>query len=78
MEGDESYDYIHNFTDNRSHCRYVPIAGHWGDWWGNVGGVWRLYRMRFVNRAYRQDFQKKEEVSFPTEAPSFCIVNSWK
>lgn len=72
----KNYDYIHNLTDNRSYCRYVPITGHWCDRWCNVGGVWRLYHMRIADRINRQIFQENQEVSLVTGTPSFAFTSS--
>jgi hypothetical protein len=58
MEGDEKYDFIHNFVDYRSYYRYVPFTGNWYYRWSNVGGVRRYHRMYDYYRVHHQTDQE--------------------
>ena len=79
MEGDDKYDFIHNFTDGigciGGRCTYI----HGRDWWCDIAAARRSDRMRDDHRIDRKAFQEKEEVSPVTGTPSLYFkINSRK
>ena len=60
MEGDDKYDFIHNFIDGVGHCGGNRAGIHGCDWRCNIVRLWRRLGICVNSHVDRKTFEEKE------------------